>query len=177
MLFYQHRSLQSAADAAAYSAAISYSYDSNTTNMQNQAKAVVASYGYTLGTGTNQPSVTASTTTVALTAGGDAPRYPSLDLAPADCNLFEHLLSDSLKLGQRHRGPQRWQQQQPVGGCILVLENTSTGNNLADAISLQGNPNITIPNCGIFSNSTDCTQGLTLNLLAETPQWAHRRAL
>ncbi len=68
MLFYQHRSLQSAADAAAYSAAIAYSYDTSA-DITTQAESVVASYGFTLGAGTNQADVTATATTVATTTG------------------------------------------------------------------------------------------------------------
>ena len=50
----------------------------------------------------------------------------------------------------------------PSGTCLLALGNTSTGNNAADAIQLQGKRgqiNINVPGCGIFSNSTDCTSG------------------
>jgi Flp pilus assembly protein TadG len=62
LVFYNHRALQNAADAAAYSAAIAYSYDSNA-DVTTQARAIVANYGFTLGTGTNQANVTATATT------------------------------------------------------------------------------------------------------------------
>ena len=64
LVFYQHRTLQSAADAAAYSAAIAYSY-STSADITAQAKATVASYGFALGTGTNQANVAANATTFA----------------------------------------------------------------------------------------------------------------
>jgi Flp pilus assembly protein TadG len=160
MFFYQHRSLQSAADAAAYSAAISYSYDNNTTNMQNQAQAVVASYGYTLGTGTNQANVTASATTVALTAGGTLPAV-QVSISRPQTAIFSSIywaalpntVSATAVLNGGGGG------SSPSGGCMLALGNTSTGNNEANALMLQGNPTINASNCGIFSNSTDCVSG------------------
>lgn len=155
MLFYQHRSLQSAADAAAYSAAISYSYDNNTTNMQNQAKAVVASYGYTLGTGTNQANVTATATTFASLSA------VQVTISRPQSTIFSSryfpTLSNTVNATAVLNG--NGGSTSPSGGCMLALGNTSTGNNEANALMLQGNPTINASNCGIFSNSTDCVSG------------------
>src|SRR5262249_33109133 len=59
LLFYNHRQVQSAADAAAYSAAIAYSLDNtiNRSTTTTQAQAIVASYGFTVGTGNGQANV------------------------------------------------------------------------------------------------------------------------
>src|SRR5437868_4359284 len=50
LLFYNYRTLQSAADGAAYSAAVAYS-NNTSADITTQAQAVVASYGFALGTG------------------------------------------------------------------------------------------------------------------------------
>src|SRR5262245_19896332 len=52
LLLYNHRTLQSAADAAAYSAAVAYSLDSSA-DITTEAQAIVASYGFAIGTGNN----------------------------------------------------------------------------------------------------------------------------
>src|ERR1700759_3521812 len=49
-LLYHHRNLQSAADAASYSAAIAYSVGTSA-DITPQARSVIAAYGYTLGAG------------------------------------------------------------------------------------------------------------------------------
>ena len=119
MLFYQHRSLQSAADAAAYSAAIACSYSTNPStcagvNITTQAQAAVASYGFALGTGTGQANVAATAITFAT-----LPAVHVTISRPQTRNLFEPLPFDPSKLGQRHRSRQRRQQQQPVGDLRL----------------------------------------------------------
>ena len=169
MLFYQHRSLQSAADAAAYSAAIHCSYVYNPTNsptcptsdLTTQAQAVVASYGYTLGTGTNQANVTATATTVPLTAGGTLPAVQVAISRPQSAifsSIYVPSLSNSVSATAVLIGGSSTNSS-ASGGCVLALGNTSTGNNLANAIQLQGNASINVPGCGMFSDSTDCVSG------------------
>ena len=150
MLFYQHRSLQSAADAAAYSAAIASSNGSNASDTTAQAKAVVASYGFALGTGTNQANVTATATTFA-----SQPAVQVTISRPQTAifsSILFSVLPNSVSATAVYNGN--------FGGqCILALGKTDTGNNAADAIQLQGNPSINVANCGIFSDSTDCVAG------------------
>jgi Flp pilus assembly protein TadG len=163
MLFYQHRSLQSAADGAAYSAAVACSYSTTPStcagvDITAQAKAIVASYPvasfpYVLGTGTNQANVTATATTFAT--------FPAVQVTISRpqtaifSSIFFSVLPNSVSATAVLIGGN------PSGGCVLALgQNPSTGtNNLANAISLQGNPTISIANCGIFSDSTDCVGG------------------
>ena len=170
MLFYQHRSLQSTADAAAYSAAMSYSYDNNTTNMQNQVKAVVASYGYTLGTGTNQANVTVAGPPGTTFAGQPAVQVSiSRPQTAIFSSMYFPTLQNSASATAVINGGGGG--GSASGGCILALGNTSTGSNEQDAIYLQGNPTINAPGCSIFSNSTDCVSGsFSEFFLAETPQ-------
>jgi Flp pilus assembly protein TadG len=155
LLFYQHRTLQSAADAAAYSAAISYSYSASA-DITTQAKAVVASYGYTLGTGTNQANVAATATTYA-----SQPAVQVTISRPQTAifsSIYFPTLANSVSATAILNGGAGG--ASPSGGCVLALGNTSTGNNLAGAIALQGTPSISVPNCGMFSDSTaDCSTG------------------
>jgi Flp pilus assembly protein TadG len=156
MLFYQHRSLQSAADSAAYSAALSYSF-STSADITTQAKAVVASYRFTLGTGTNQANV-------AATATANDSRYNGLTsvqvtISRPQTAIFSSIYVPSLSNSVSATAVINGGGTNPSGGCMLALGNTSTGNNLANAISLQGNPSITVNGCGIYSDSTDCVSG------------------
>ena len=147
LLFYQHRSLQSAADAAAYSAAIAYSYDT-TTNITTQAQATVASYGFALGTGTNQANVAATATTYAsqpavqvTISRPQTAIFSSIFFAVLPNSVSATAVLDSSK----------------SGNCLLALGKTTTGTDAADAIYGQGNPSINVPGCGVFSNSTSTT--------------------
>jgi hypothetical protein len=168
LLFYNHRTLQSAADAAAYSGAISYSNDSNVANASTQANAIIQSYGFTLGSGStvNEANVTVQTP-------GDAtpntfsgwPAVTVTILRPQSA-IFSGYYGFSVFSGKINTVSATAVIQGlpgynlPGGGnCILALGNTATGNNAQNAIQLQGNPTINVLNCGIFSNSSDCSQG------------------
>ena len=151
MLFYQHRSLQSAADAAAYSAAIAYSY-STSADITTQAKATVASYGFALGTGTNQANVAATATTFATLPAVQVTisRPQSAIFSSIFFSVLYNSVSATAVLDSSMSG-----------GCVLALgQNPTTGNNdEPSAIQLQGNPTINTRNCGVSTDSTDCTQG------------------
>ena len=88
LLFYNHRTLQSAADAAAYSAAIASSFDSSA-DTTTQAKAIVGSYGFSLGTGNNQANVP-TPTLITNYAGSEIRRFrsPSHDRSPRSFRAF-----------------------------------------------------------------------------------------
>ena len=152
MLFYQHRSLQSAADAAAYSAAIacSYSTDYSTcagVDITTQAQAIVASYGYALGTGTNQANVAATATTF-----GTLPAVQVTISRPQTAifsSIFFPVLPNSVSATAVLNSSN-------AGNCLLALGNTATGNNAPDAIAITGNATINLNGCGVFSDSTNC---------------------
>ena len=139
MLFYQHRSLQSAADAAAYSAAVACSYSTSPStcagvDITSQAKAIVAGYPvanspYVLGAGTNQANVTATATTFAT--------FPAVQVTISRpqtaifSSILFSVLPNSVSATAVYNGN--------FGGqCILALGKTATGNNAADTIQLQG---------------------------------------
>jgi Flp pilus assembly protein TadG len=150
LLFYNHRTLQSAADGAAYSAAIAYSYDTSA-DITTQAKAIVASYGFALGTGNNQANVSATATTF---AGQPAIH---VTISRPQTALFSRM--DALSVLSNNVSATAVLSSSKSGNCLLALGNTATGNNLQNSIAVQGNPSITVNGCGVFSNSTDCANG------------------
>jgi Flp pilus assembly protein TadG len=157
LLLYQHRCLQSAADAAAYSAAISYSY-STSADITTQAQAVVASYGYALGTGTDQANVAASATTVSTSSGGTLPAV-QVTISRPQSAIFSSIYFPTLPNSVSATAVLS---SSNTGNCLLALGNqTANGNttsNAPNAIHVQGNANLDIGGCGIFSDSTaDCS--------------------
>jgi hypothetical protein len=150
MLFYQHRSLQSAADAAAYNAAITYSYLTNNTSaaITKQAQATVASYGFTLGTGTNQANVTATATTFATLPA------VQVTISRPQTAIFSSILFSVLPNSVSATAVISGGLAGGGGNCLLALGNTSTGNNAAPAIHVQGNATMDMGTCGVFSDST-----------------------
>ena len=115
----------------------------------------VASFPYVLGTGTNQANVSAITDTTTyspLTAVRVTILRPQTAIFSS---ILFSVLPNSVSATAVINGGN------PSGGCVLALgkDPTSGTNNLANAISLQGNPTISIANCGIFSDSTDCVGG------------------
>jgi hypothetical protein len=152
LLFFNHRTLQSAADAAAYGAAVAYSNDSTMTNAQvtSQAQAIVASYGFALGTGNDQANVTvpgpwpppASYAGKPYTAiKVDVSRPQSAIFASMFFPVLPNSVSATAIIGGGGSGGNN-------GQCILALAPTGT------ALSSQGTPTINAVNCGIYSNST-----------------------
>jgi Flp pilus assembly protein TadG len=155
MLFYQHRSLQSAADAAAYSAALACSYSVSTnptscaSDITTQAKATVASYGFALGTGTNQANVAATPTTFATLPAVQVTisRPQSAIFSSIFFSVLHNSVSATAVLNSSNGG-----------NCLLALGNTATGNNATGAIKITGNATSNLA-CGLFSNSTNCAGG------------------
>jgi hypothetical protein len=163
LLLYNHRSLQSAADAAAYSAAVAKSNDLTLTAAQltPQAQAIVASYGFTLGTGNNQANVTVLAPPGwgqnYLGSGNNAIKV--LVSRPQSAIFSSFSSFTNLPNGVSAIAVISGGGSSSFGGgnCLLALGNTATGNNAPDAIQIQGGGsaiNINAPNCGIFSDST-----------------------
>ncbi len=151
LAFYNHRTLQSAADAAAYSAAIAYSNNSSA-DITTQAEAIFANYGFVIGTGNGQANVVATSTTFS--------GLPAINVTvtrnqvPILSSLY---LNSVISIGGSATAVISGSTS---GNCVLALGNTATGNNAPDAIQLQGNPTINLgTDCGLFSNSTDCSKG------------------
>jgi Flp pilus assembly protein TadG len=161
LVFYNHRALQSATDAAAYSAAVAYSNgDTGSTALTTQAQAIVASYGFVVGTGNDQVNVApptvipnyAGTTNTAIQVNTTRPQLPILS------GLW---LSNPINVGANAIAIVSGT---GGGNCVLALGNNpkSGTNDLVDSIQVQGGGgaiNINLPTCGVYSNSTDCSKG------------------
>jgi Flp pilus assembly protein TadG len=154
LLFYNQRNVQSAADAAAYSAAIAYSLN-NTADITTQAKAIVANYGFDVGTGNGQANVvsTVDTTTYSpLTAINVTVTWlqlPILSSIWVGNNPFSRTYSAKAIIsgGTLPSGSS--------GGCILSLASSGNGIQLGGTTSIQNSD----ATCGIYSNSSIALSG------------------
>jgi Flp pilus assembly protein TadG len=151
LIFYNHRSVQSAADAAAYSAAWSYYYDQSAANAQTQAEAIVASYDFVLNTGNSpangQASVvtTVDTTTYSpLTAINVTVTRPQLPI------LSGIWVTNPFNVGGSAKAIITTGAGGGGGNCIMSLASSGSGIQLQGSASIQNSD----ATCGIFSNSS-----------------------
>lgn len=154
LTFYNHRALQSAADAAAYSSAIAYSLNTNA-DMTTQAKAIVSSYNYVVGTGADQVNVPAPT--VINSYGGSPYTAIQVTISRQQTRLFSSIWSNGFQTVSASAVAVVSGATGGGGGqCMLSLAPTGTG------ISLGGTDSIIATDCGVFSNSTS-SDSLSLN--------------
>jgi hypothetical protein len=161
LLLYNHRTLQSAADAAAYSAAIAKSNGLTLTGAQlrPEAQAIVASYGFTLGTGVNQANVARPTIIGPPYGGSNHFTAIQVSISRPQSAIFSSEWFPTVPNNVSAIAV-IWDGSGPTyggGNCVLALGNTATGNNAPNAIQIQGGGNainINAPDCGIFSDST-----------------------
>jgi Flp pilus assembly protein TadG len=154
LLFYNHRNLQSAADAAAYSAAVAYSLDTSA-NITTQAKAVVGSYGYVLGTSAEQVDV--PTPTVINNYAGSGYTAIQVTASRPQTRFFSSLwISDLQPVGASATAIISGATGGGGGQCAISLAPTGAPSppNQGAGITVQGTSTITAPNCGVFSNSS-----------------------
>ncbi len=146
----KHRTLQSAADSSAVSAATAYFLD-NTADVPVQAKAVSASYGFTNGlygvtVTVNRPPQSGSYTTQ-LGAVEVVVQQPQV-------RLFSALwFSDVLPISARAVAVST----NSGLGCVLSLNPTA-----AAAIKTQGSAQVVLSGCGLYDNSADASGALTV---------------
>lgn len=133
-----HQTAQSATDSAAVSAAT----DGNAGNLQAQAFAVTASYGFTNGANgakvtVNQPPKAGSNTTVA----NAVEVVVEQTRAPLFAGVF---LKDPVKISARSVAI-------PTAGtgCVIALNATASGS-----ITVQGGATINLKNCNLYDNSS-----------------------
>jgi hypothetical protein len=163
LLLYNHRTLQSATDAAAYSAAVAYSNgETSSAARTTQAEAIIASYGFDVGAGNNKVSVPtptvitnyAGTTNTAIKVTATRPQLPILSSLWLGKNPF-NVGASAIAIIQGGGGA--------PGNCLMTLgrqqakKGGAITNDAPAAISLGGNPTITMPGCSVYTNSTSCT--------------------
>jgi Flp pilus assembly protein TadG len=164
LLLYNHRAVQGAADAAAYSAAIAYSINSSA-DITTQAQAIVASYGFVVGTANEQANVVATVDTTTYSPNAAIGVTVTRSQVPILSHIwvnnpFSVSGSATALIGGGSGGT-----------CLLALGKQTVGGvtttDLSDAIHVQGNAGLNMPGCGVFSNSTDCTAngGLSIDVL------------
>ena len=178
LLLYNHRSIQSAADSAAYSAAQTYS-NGTTANaaLKTQAQAIVASYGFVVNTSPGpvndevEVTVFDPSTTPSLNNYGGVPGVKAIqvNLSRPQLPMLSSLWQKNLFNVGGHAiaiisggTPGGAPSGGGSGNCLLALGNTSTGNNAPDSIHVNGGGhavNINVPGCGVYTDSTDCTNG------------------
>lgn len=147
---YRHHLAQSAADAAAISAATGYSADPNT-DVVTQARGVAAQYGFA-GGGTNSVMVTVnkppksgkytnSTNAVEVYVQETRPRLLSAIFGN------QRVIIKSRAVALANGGL----------GCMLSLDKTAS-----NAGNLQGNPVINLTNCTAYDNSNAAANALNV---------------
>ena len=154
---YKRQTMQSAADAAALSAAAAYYGQGNAFGLEAQADAVTAAYGFVNGTGgvtvtVNQPPQSGSHTT--------ARGAVEVIVQQPQARLFSAIWSrQPFTVSARAVAV-------PNGGkgCVLALDPTASG-----AATLQGTADVTLNGCSLFDNSNNAsalTVGGSANLSA-----------
>ena len=153
LIFYYHRAVQSAADSAAYSAAVAYSID-NSADITTEAQAIVADYGFVVdtasGNATDKATVVATVDTITyspLTAINVAITRPQTRF------FSSFWIKNSQPNGASAKAIISGGAGGGNGNCILSIAPTGSG------IKLQGTPSITAPGCGVFSNSNGSCSG------------------
>ena len=146
----KHRTLQSAADSSAVSAATAYFLD-NTADVHIQADAVSASYGFTNGfygatVTVNRPQQSGSYTTQLGAV--------EVIVQQSQVRLFSALwFSDVLPISARAVAVST----NSGLGCVLSLNPTA-----AAAIKTKGSAQVDLKDCGLYDNSADASGALTV---------------
>jgi hypothetical protein len=141
---YAHQTMQAASDSGAVSAATAYTV-SNASNLTVQASAVTSYYGFV--NGTDGVTVTAN-------------RPPTSGAYQGSSNAVEVIVQQpqrrflSALWGSGQVNVQSRSVALAAGGlaCVLALDPTASG-----AITAQGNTNIDLNGCSLFSNSNSAS--------------------
>ena len=142
---YEHQTLQGAADSAALSAATRYGV-TNSGDLTVQADAVVASYGYPVGTnGTtltvNRPPTSgnyaSNSRAVEVLISTSQPRLLSAIYSSTAVTISGRAVALTTNSGT---------------GCVLALNKSASGS-----ISSQGSSSILLNGCSIYDNSNSST--------------------
>jgi Flp pilus assembly protein TadG len=173
--FYDHQSMQGAADAAAYSAAAGYSSQLNSgtstatagTNGVTEAYAVAASYGFTAPTGCSIASPAVSTTCVMVnnppksgTQTSNAGAFEVI-IAQKPQQLFSRFaLASPVVISARSVGTAN--SSQTAGGTMTTTTTTTApacvvalGHaNLANTIAVSGSAQVNLTSCNLAVDST-----------------------
>ncbi len=160
--FYTHQAMQSAADGAAFSAAVAHS-QGNTSGFRNDATAVAARYGFADGSGgtlvtVNRPPLSGPNT-------GDTNAVEVIIRQPQQRLFSSVLASGPLAISARAVATAAAANV----ACILGLDPTA-----ANTVQLMNNSVLPDPNCGVASNSSSATAvSVTNNAIVSAPITSH----
>ena len=143
---YQHHKAQSAADAAAISAATAYGV-STTSDLTTNARSVAAQYGFANGSAFNNISVAVNRPP---TSGTHKTNTSAVEVI---VNEYQpRMLSAIFGGGNVHIQARAVALSAAGVGCVLSLDKTASG-----AQSVQGTPALTLNGCSDFDNSSSPT--------------------
>lgn len=150
--YFTSRSMQSAADAAAFTGALALAASDGTTNFKNEAK-WVASSSYNFTDGTNNTTVTVNSPPA---SGNHTTDTSAVEVI---INQTETPLLSSLFMASGPTITARSVATASINGsgCVLTLDRS----NVVD-LSLTGNANLNLTNCGIYVNSDDASAALSM---------------
>lgn len=146
MMFRAKRTIQTAADAAAFAGALDYLYKGSTTSAIAAGKAASSANGYT--DGTNGVGVTINPPPLNGPNAGAAGYVEAIITAPNSTVFMSRFFGGSFTTGARAVAGA----PEPSTACVIVLNPTAS-----DAMELQGSFTVTAANCGVVvdSNSSD----------------------
>ena len=144
MMFRAKRSVQTAADAAAFAGALDYLYRASTTSAVAVGKAASAANGYT--DGTNGVVVTINPPPVNGPNAGATGYVEAIITEPNPTVFMSRFFGASFTIGARGvAGPPG-----PSTACVYILNPTAS-----QAMELQGSFTVSAPNCGVVVDSND----------------------
>jgi Flp pilus assembly protein TadG len=144
MMFRAKRSVQTAADAAAFAGALDYLYRASTTSAVAVGKAASSSNGYT--DGSSGVVVTINTPPVNGPNAGATGYVEAIITEPNPTVFMSRFFGASFTVGARGvAGPPG-----PSTACVYILNPTAS-----QAMELQGSFTVSAPNCGIVVDSND----------------------
>ncbi len=142
VLYHKQKSMQSAADSAAVSAATAYYVQSNSTGLSTQSQAIAASYGFV-----NGESGVSVVTNVPPTSGPNqnTPRAVEVRISQSHARIFSALWrSGPVEISARAVAVGRGGK-----GCVISLSPTAGG-----ATTIQGTAQVALDGCALYDNSS-----------------------
>jgi Flp pilus assembly protein TadG len=152
--YFTSRTMQSAADAAAYTAAVAKASSESTTDLINEAKWVAASSGYNFVNGSNGTTVTVNNPPASDSHTSDSAAVEVIISQPQTALLSSLFLSSGPTITRRSVATAGIS----GSGCVLTLDR----GNVQD-LTDSGNSTLNLNSCSIYINSDDASGALTMS--------------
>jgi Flp pilus assembly protein TadG len=148
--YFTSRTMQSAADAAAFTAALAKAASDGTTNYRNEAKWIAANYNFVDGSGS---TVTINSPPLSGSHASDSSAVEVV-ISQTQTPLLSSLFMSS---GPTIKARAVATSAINASGCVLTLDR----GNVVD-LDNTGNANLTLTNCSVYVNSDDPSGALTM---------------